>query len=62
MLRARTAVFDEAREALKRDDVTWAQSAVSKALELLRSEESRLIVEDIGALKDASRLIAGLRL
>jgi hypothetical protein len=33
-----------------------------KLLELLRSEESRLIVEDIGALEDAVRLIAGIRL
>jgi hypothetical protein len=54
--------LDEAREALKLDDIASAQSAVSEALELLRTEESRLIVEDIGALEDAIRLIARLRL
>ena len=54
--------LEDARDALKLDDIAFAQGAVSEALELLHSEESHLIVEDIGALKDAIRLIAGLRL
>jgi hypothetical protein len=54
--------LEEARDALGLDDIGSAQSAVSEALELLRTDESRLIVEDIGALEDAIRLFARLRL
>jgi hypothetical protein len=52
----------EARDALKLDDIAYAQSAVTEALELLRTKESRLIAEDYEALEDAIRLIAGIRL
>jgi len=54
--------LEEARDALELDDIASAQRAVAEALELLRTEESRLIAENIGALEDAIRLIAGIRL
>jgi hypothetical protein len=52
----------EARDALDNHDVAWARRAVDEALELLRTEESRLIVEDIGALENAIRLLERLDL
>ena len=52
----------EARDALNLNDIAGAQRAVAEALDLLRSEESRLLVEDTGALDDAIFLVAGIRL
>jgi hypothetical protein len=54
--------LQEARDALELDDTASAQSAIAEALELLRTAESRLIAEDVGALEEAIRLIAGIRL
>jgi hypothetical protein len=53
--------LEEARDALERDDYPWARRAVDEALELLRTEESRRIVEDVSALADAIRLLGRLR-
>jgi hypothetical protein len=53
--------LEEARDAIGRGDIAWARSAVAEALELLRSDESRLIAEDHDALDAAIQLIAGLR-
>jgi hypothetical protein len=50
--------LEEARDALDLDDVAYAQRAVAEALELLRTEESRLIAEDIAALEHAIRLVS----
>jgi hypothetical protein len=53
--------LDEARAAVERpNDVAYARNAVSEALALLRTDESRLIAEDTDALEDAIRLLAAI--
>ena len=53
--------LEEARHALDRDNYPWARRAVDEALELLRTDESRLIVEDVTALENAIGLLGELR-
>jgi hypothetical protein len=49
--------LQSASEWLRRGDVAEAQREVAEALELLRTEESRLIAEDLDALDDAVRVL-----
>jgi hypothetical protein len=50
----------EAGGWLKRDDIAQAQSTVAEAVELLSTEQSRLIAEDHDALDDAIGLLADI--
>jgi hypothetical protein len=50
--------LEEARDALKLGDVAPTLSALAEALDLLRTDEARLIAEDVGALDEAIRLIS----
>ena len=49
--------LEEALDALTRGDLVWTRNALAEALELLRTDEARLIAEDGSALDDAIRHI-----
>jgi hypothetical protein len=52
--------LEEARDALNAGQVEEGVGALAEALDLLRSDESRLIASDLDSLDEAIRLIDGL--
>ena len=54
-------ILEEARNALEQDNIEHARTTVTEVIGLLRTDESRLIVEDNDALEDAIRFLEGIR-
>ncbi|HEY6693489.1 MAG TPA: hypothetical protein VI006_11610 [Solirubrobacteraceae bacterium] len=52
--------LEAARTALEINDIGYARRALTEALDLLRTDEARLIAQDSDALEDAIRIVSSI--